>query len=259
MYATNYFETGVLNAMKGVTFAAPLQTYVGLYLNNPTETGTAGTEIAYTGYERKIISWGTPAAESGGIGIKNDIQITFNKADRDVGTVTYIGIHDSKVGGNMLAYGILTEPLVIAETDAPVLLVGEVIYYLTGDLSNAYKTKLLNIFRGQNLVGVSPHFALYNGNPENGGAELSGANYARVPLTFTAPKESESGQMSIENSVTTNFNRPTTSWGNWTYSAIFDRLTGGEPIWLQEKTPAKEIKKGYMPIIAEGNVRMAIN
>ena len=43
MYATNYFETGILNVMKGITLTAPSQLFIGLFISNPTETGTAGT------------------------------------------------------------------------------------------------------------------------------------------------------------------------------------------------------------------------
>lgn len=259
MYATNYLETAILNVLKGVTFTAPSQVYIGLYINNPTETGTSGVELSYAGYERMPITFSEPADESGGIGIKNDSQITFATSSISAGTVTYIGIHDSKVAGNMLAYGKLTDALVVSENEAPVLLPQEVGYFFNQNLSKSFKKKVLNIFRGQNLAGANPHFALFNGNPDSGGAELSGANYARVPLTFSSPEESESGQMVASNTNQVNFNRPTTAWGTWNYSAIYDALSNGEPIWVNVKAPAKEIKKGYMPTIAEGAIRVAIN
>ena len=259
MYATNYFETAILNVMKGITLTAPSQVFIGLYINNPTETGAAGVELSYSGYSRMPISFTAPAAESGGIGIKNDTQITFPTSNINAGTVTYIGIHDSKVAGNMLAYGKLTGELVINENEAPVLLPEEVVYYFNQNLSKSFKTKILNVFRGQNINGVNPHFALFNGNPDEGGAELSGANYARVPLTFSNPREAESGQMESSNTNQVNFNRPTTAWGTWNYSAIYSQASNGEALWVNSKTPGKEIKKGYMPTIAEGAIKVAIN
>lgn len=259
MYATNYFETAILNVLKGITLNAPSQVFIGLYISNPTETGGAGTELSYSGYARQPITFTEPAPESGGIGIKNDSQITFPVANSNAGTVTYIGIHDSRVAGNMLAYGELSDELVIGDGEAPVLLPQEVVFFFNLNLSKSFKTKLLNVFRGQNVPGVNPHFALFNGNPDEGGAELSGANYARVPLTFANPREASSGQMETSNTNQANFNRPTSAWGTWNYSAIYSALSGGEALWIAQRSPAKEIKKGYMPTIAEGAIKVAIN
>ena len=43
MYACDYLENGVLNALRGVTFTAPAKCYLALYLNDPGESGGAGT------------------------------------------------------------------------------------------------------------------------------------------------------------------------------------------------------------------------
>lgn len=259
MYATNYLEAAALNIMRGAAFTAPSTVYVGLYINNPGETGKEGVELSYTGYERMPITYTEPAEESGGIGVKNDSQITFATSEVDAGMASYIGISDSKVGGNMLIYGKLTDDLEIRAGEAPVLLQGEIVHYLTGNLSRAYKVKLLNILRKQNITGFTPYLALFNGDPESGGAELSGDNYARVALAFTAPAESAGGQMTVSNSTAATFNRPTSAWGNWTFSAIYDAAANGLPVWTIAKDPAKEIKKGYMPTIAEGDIKVGIN
>ncbi len=259
MYATNYLENAVLNAMRNISFSAPSNSYVALFLSNPTDTGTAGTEVSYAGYARKQIEFSAPAVSGAAMSIKNTQQITFAESPVAAGTATYIGLMDSVIGGNMLAYGQLTEELVIHEGYAPVLLAGEVEFTSSGNMSNAFKTKFLNIFRGQNLSGFEPYFALYNGNPEAGGAELSGDNYARVKLDMTAPAEAESGQNYIENSAAVNFNRPSSGWGTYNYSVIYNAAASGEPVWGKEFSPAREIKKGYMPTIGIGGVRVAMN
>lgn len=120
----------------------------------------------------------------------------------------------------MLCRGELIEPMVIGENEPPVLLAGDVLFYLTGNLSKAWKTKALNILRGQTMPGVAPHISLWNGSPEDGGAELSGSNYQRIPLTFGAPAEQASGQIIARNSAAASFPRPSTPWGTWTHSAI---------------------------------------
>lgn len=259
LYATNYFETAILNAMRGTTYSVPSTVYIGLFLSNPGETGAATSEISYTGYARQPISFSVPAQDGTAMRIQNSAQVTFPESSTDAGTVTYVGIMDSLTGGNMLVYGQLTDELVVYSGYAPVLLAGEVEYYLSGDMTNDMKTKVLNCLRGQNLTGFDCYFALFNGNPENGGSELSGDNYARVSLAMSAPAQAESGQAFIQNSSAANFPRPSDSWGIYSYSAIMNAANGGQPVWIKQVSPSREIKKGYMPIIGAGNVRLSIN
>lgn len=259
MYACDYLENGFLNALRNVTFAAPSKCYLALYLNDPGESGDLGTEISYPGYARKEIVFSEPAATNGGIGIQNLSDITFAAPADAAGTVTHIGIMDSLTGGNMLARSELTESLVIGANEPPVFLSGDVLLYLTGNMSNAYKTRLLNVFRGTSIAGVTPRFSLWNGSPENGGFELAGDNYSRPAITLSAPTETTSGQRTSTNSTQTSFNRPSTAWGNWTYSAVYSAASGGEPIYIMALAESVEIKKGYMPVIEPGALILGVN
>lgn len=133
------------------------------------------------------------------------------------------------------------------------------LFYLTGNLSKAWKTKVLNIFRGNSIQGITPYFSLWNGSPEAAGSELSGDNYQRVALTFGAPAEQTSGQIIARNSTAAAFPRPSTAWGTWTYSALYSAETSGEPVYIKPLTESVELKRGYMPTIAEGAVEVGIN
>ena len=259
MYACDFLENGVLNTLRGVTFAAPARCYLALYLNDPGESGASGTEVSYTGYKRMEIEFSAPADTSGGVGIQNLADITFPTPPAAVGTVTHIGVLDSLVGGNMLARNELVEPLVIGAEEPPVILAGDALFYLTGDLSKVWKAKVLNVFRGASIQGVTPYYSLWNGSPEANGSELSGSNYQRVPLTFAAPVEQPSGQVTTSNADDTAFPRPTPPWGTWTHTAICTAETSGEPIWVIARTEPKTIKRGYMPRMAKGSVVVGIN
>lgn len=259
MFACDHLETGVLNTLRGVTFAAPAKCYLALYLNDPGESGGAGTEISYPGYKRMEIAFSAPADASGGVGIQNLTDINFPTPTAAAGTITHIGVLDSLTGGNMLARGELVEPLVVGANEPPVILAGDVLFYLTGNMSRAFKTRVLNLFRGQSIQGITPCFSLWNGSPESSGAELSGDNYARVPLTFGAPSEQTSGQVTTRNSAPASFPRPSTAWGVWTHSALFTASSSGEPIFIKILTESVELKKGYMPTIAAGAVEVGIN
>lgn len=259
MYACDYLENGILNALRGVTFPAPTKCYLALYLNDPGESGAGGTEVSYTGYKRMEIEFSAPADTNGGTGIQNLVDITFPTPHAAAGTVTHIGVLDSLTGGNMLARSELVESLVIGAEEPPVFLAGDVLFYLTGSLSKAWKTRVLNVFRGTSVQGISPYFSLWNGSPESSGAELSGDNYQRVAITFGAPAEQPSGQLIARNSQAAAFNRPSTAWGTWTYSALYSAETSGEPVYIKPLTAAVELKRGYMPTIAEGAIEVGIN
>lgn len=259
MNATDYLEKGFLNILRGTALTAPAAIYLGLFLSSPGEAGTEGTEADYDGYARQPVTFSAPAAMNGGLGIQSLEQLNFPVARTAAGTIQYVGLCDSPSGGNVLAYGPLTEAIVIRVGEAPVLLAGEVQLYLLNDLSAAYKTKLLNVFRSESIAGVSPCLALWNGDPENKGAELTGDNYARVPLTFAAPAAADSGQTVLVTSADAAFNRPTSEWGNWTHTTVQDAASGGEPIYISVEAAPALVKKGYMPIFAAGDVRLAVN
>lgn len=258
MQATNFFETEFLNIMKNITLSAPSSMYVGLYITNPTDEG-AGVEIDYEGYERQVINFSSAAEEDGIIQIKNLDQIKFPESGKDAGTVTYIGILDSKIGGNMYAYAKLTEDLDVRTGEAPVLIAGEVVLYSSGNLSKSYKKKILNVFRGEGIRGIVPYVALFNGDPDDGGSELIGDNYQRTTIELSVPTQNASGQAVVFNSTEAKFNRPTTSWGMWNHTAIMDSQSQGEPIFIHNRGLTKELKKGYMPIAEIGALKFALN
>lgn len=258
MYATNYFETAILNLLRGMSITAPSKVYMALFFNSPSESGAAGTEVSYSGYARQEAVFSAPAAMNNGIGIQNSSDITFPQAPASVGTVTHIGILDSLTGGNMLLYSELTESMVINANEAPVVVAGEAQWWMTGNISTAYKTKILNVLRAVNCAGFSPYMSLYNGNPESGGAELSGGGYGRVALTFTAPEEQATGQMKTSNSVRATTSRSTAAWGTWTYDVIMDAASNGNPVFFVARTP-KEVRKGLLVIIEAGNLSLVVN
>lgn len=258
MFLSNFAEIAFLNAMRGQNFPAPSSMYVGLFLTSPTETGTSGIEVSYVGYSRQLITFAAPTSTSGGIGIRNNTQITFPKSQADAGTITFKGIFDSVVGGNMYMYGNLTESMPIVSGESPVLLINETLFFSTGDITNAYKTKLFNVFRGTTLNGFSPYIGLWNGDPESGGSELAGANYSRVPVVFSAPSEDVSGSSVISNSVANQFNRATTTWGTWNHTVIHDAQSGGTPVWRQAVT-SKSIISGIMPYFEPNGIVIGIN
>lgn len=258
MYATNYLENAVLNLFRGQSFAAPTTVYMALFLNNPSETGQAGTEVSYTNYARQPVTFSAPAAMNGGIGVQNSGDITYAKTSVPLGTITHIGIMDSLSGGNMLLYSELTESLTVIADEAPVIVSGEAQWWFTGNLSDAYKTKVLNILRATNVAGFVPYLSFWSGSPESGGAELSGGGYARVALTFGAPEEQSSGQSKISNSVRATTYRSTEPWGTWAFTVIMDAASNGVPAFYIQRS-AKDVRKGMLIIVEVGDLGLLLN
>ena len=73
MYASNYFESQVLNLMRGQSISGFNTLYLGLFLSNPGDTGSEGTEISYTGYARQTIAFSAPAASGSGLMVQNTV------------------------------------------------------------------------------------------------------------------------------------------------------------------------------------------
>lgn len=98
------------------------------------------------------------------------------------------------------------------------------------NLSNYLEERILNhIFRG--VASIPPanfYVALFLNNPTDAGTgnELSGVNYARKPITFTTPTQTE-GSASISNETEITFDQAGSNWGTVTHAAIYDSLTGG--------------------------------
>lgn len=260
MYATDFLERAFLNTFHGVDMTAPAKTYIGLFLNNPTDTGGSGIEINYNGYTRQAVEFGTPVdGASGTVSMKNTNNIIFAKSDKNVGTVQYVGYFDSQTGGNMLAYGKLTEDMAVQTNEAPTILEDEIVLTVNLDMSSAYKKKLLNYFKGQSISGFTGHMALFNGSPENGGSEINGRSYERQSIAFSTPSEESIGSSQITSTTDVTFPKPPEEWGTMDYLAIYDAKTNGNPVFIKASPPGRLLKKGHTVIFQAGSVKLSLN
>ena len=229
MYASNYLEELILNLLRGSSHSINIPgLYVALFLSNPTDTGSAGTEISYSGYARQTIAFTTPAASGGGLEMHNSAEITFPECSSGSNTVTYVGIFDSLSGGNMLLYGELSSSLIVQPGVSPVFRAGSLKWTWTGNLSTYYRTRIMNaVRRNLTATGFTPKIALCNGDPTGTGSEFSGNNYSRISVSFTAPAQQTSGVAQTQNSAEIVSAVSSGSWGNLTHLAIYDAASNG--------------------------------
>ena len=236
MYASNYLEETIINLMRGSAgsaFTAPAALYLAMFYRNPSDTGTAGTEASYSTYARQPIQFGAPTAVSGSSSLymQNANVITFPEAIASGSSVQYVGVFDSSTGGNMLLYGPLTSSLAIQAGVSPVFRAGSLKWTWSGNLSSYYRMLIMNTLRGANpsISAFTPYIALYNGDPLTSGSELSGTDYARFPVNFSAAEQLDSGYAQTRNAGTSDNVSPIagSNWGTLTHIAICDAQTAG--------------------------------
>lgn len=257
---TNFMENIVLNAARGVSTTAPATLYCALFLSDPTETGTAGTEASYNGYARQSIAFSTPANSNNVVSMANTGQVIFPTPDAAAGTVTYAALFDAASGGNMLLYKALNNPIVLTSETSPRFGVSE--FTITGPSGNmdpTFKVKVLNFLRGTSLTGFTPYLAMYDGDPTASGNELSGTGYARIPLTFDTPVEQASGQMMMVNTNAAASGAATSNWGTWAYGVIMTALSGGDRYYYKSNVNNYEMKNGAQAYIVAGTISVAVN
>lgn len=255
MYWTEYAERQILNTFLGQSLTAPTALYARLYLNDPS-TGT-GTEVQYTGYDPIAMTFTTPAITTGRGDIQNSNEARFAESPTAAGTVTHMALGDAKTGGNLWAYMEFDDPIVITAGIAPLILIGELKYNTTGGFSEYFKAKVLNIFNGQNITGFAPYIALFNGNPDAGGAELAGSNYARFAITFGTPASTASGS-TITNNADTSSDVASANWGTWAYTVITEGAAGA-PIGYKQETPSIPMTKNKVASVKDQGFVIGVN
>ena len=105
---------------------------------------------------------------------------------------------------------------------------------------------------------ANQYVALFKGNPESGGVEVSGGAYARVALGWGAANWTRTNSV-VTNDNAINFPTPTANWapaGNEvTHFAIFDALTNGNMLESVALPVARIIVTGDPVVFAAGQIQ----
>jgi len=258
---TNHFEREMLNTMRNTTAIAPASVHLALFLSDPTESGTAGTEVSYAGYARQPVTFAAPATSGVVVSMENATEIEFPKPNGAAGRVTHGAIMSAATGGDMLLYVQLTNPIELTADTVPRFIPGEVMLTMSGTMMDpGFKARVLNYLRGSTINGFHPFYALFDGDPLSGGTELMGTGYARLPLEFDQPVEQISGQMMITNLNATQTQPATTSWGTWAFMVVMDAETGGGRVWSKQNLGgAYTMNNNAQVYLRPGNVRLSMN
>lgn len=128
---TNYAENKIIDAMlRAQALGAPATAYIALFTSDPTETGTAGTEVTGGSYARvavtaSLANWAgtqnaasTTASSGTGGTTSNNAAITFPAPTANWGSVTHWALMDASTAGNAWIYGALTTAKTVNNGDA---------------------------------------------------------------------------------------------------------------------------------------------
>ena len=124
MSLTNAFETHTLQYLLTTdSVTRPTNWYIGLFTSDPTDTGSAGTEVSTgTGYARTAVTF-TVSGDTA----SNSAAVEFPAASGgNWGTISHIGVMDAATGGNMIVHSALDTAKAIND--------GDVFRIPTGDL-----------------------------------------------------------------------------------------------------------------------------
>ena len=126
--ASNYLEAALLEHFRGTQLPLPSNFFVALHTSDPTDAGTAATEVqagAWPAYTRMTVgsplssAWTASADEDGGgkqITNANTINFPANNGGGSV-QVTHFSVWDTVSGGNMWTHAPLTAAKTIDPTD----------------------------------------------------------------------------------------------------------------------------------------------
>ena len=124
MSLTNAFETHTLQYLLTTgSVTRPTAWYIALFTSDPTDTGSAGTEVSTgTGYARTAVTF-TVSGDTA----SNSAAVEFPAASGgNWGTLSHIGVMDASSGGNMIVHSALSVAKAIND--------GDVFRIPTGDL-----------------------------------------------------------------------------------------------------------------------------
>jgi len=124
MSLTNAFETHTLQYLLTTdSVTRPTAWYIALFTSDPTDTGSAGTEVTTgTGYARTAVTFSVTGDTA-----SNSAAVEFPAASGGSwGTVSHIGVMDASSGGNMIVHSALDTAKAIND--------GDVFRIPTGDL-----------------------------------------------------------------------------------------------------------------------------
>ena len=257
---SNYAENELLDhVLKVGAYTPPTHIYIALSTADPTDDASGLSEPSGGSYARILCDdWDTAASRA----IQNTSSVEYVEATGSWGTLTHFAIMDALTGGNMLAYGSLSESKVISSGDTASFAAGAIdIIFSTGGVSNYLANKLLDhLFKNTSYTpATNIYIALSTATIQdsNTGSTITepASNYARI--NHDSYDAAASG--ASENTGAITFATATGAWGLLTDFALIDYLTVGEVLFYGVLDDARTIGVGDTPHWNDGALDITLD
>ena len=182
MSISNFLENEwIKHIFGGTAYVDPAAVYLAIG-TAASDTGVTGEPVGLN-YARAAVSFGTASARA----IANDVQITFQQASGNWGTMTHWGVYDALTTGNLLAWGTINggTGTAVNTNDTASMAIGQIVVTVgAGGFSTAAAHLLLNhTFDSVNYPQPATNAAIGKTYTDGAaGTEASGGNYARVSV-----------------------------------------------------------------------------
>ncbi|BDA74376.1 hypothetical protein CAL7716_085420 [Calothrix sp. PCC 7716] len=262
---TDYCEAQLLNHLfGGMPYNFPTVLYFGYMVGVPGETGP-GAEPNFGSYERVQVNNNTVNFPITTTQSKtNATEITFEEATANHGLVQALGIWDSPVAGNLLAYFPLANPINISASDAMKIPAASLTFgFQAGGLSNYVKNAFLNALFGGVPFNLIP--IIYVGYSTTAptdaapGTEPAVGGYSRVQVANSAQMFPASSTGVKLNALDINFPEATASQGTATHIQFFDSLSGGNYLGRYPLAPVQAISQFTIPVLGANAIQITLD
>ena len=114
MSFTNTYENHVMQyVFTSGSVTRPTAWYIGLFTSDPTDTGSAGTEVSGNGYARTAVTFSVTGDTA-----TNTAAVEFPAASGgNWGTISHIGVMTASSAGDMIVHSALTTAKAINDGD----------------------------------------------------------------------------------------------------------------------------------------------
>lgn len=263
---SDYAEQKLLDLVLGnVPFSPPGTVYAAYFSGAPTES-TPGSEPSGGGYGRTaIVNSDTNFAAAVGQEKVNATEVVFSEATTNHGTIVAIGLFDALIGGNLIGYAALPQPVGIEVGDKMRLPASSLKFkFRTGGCASNYlKNKLLD-----HMFGATPYVppaSVYFGYTTTAftdaaaGTEPSGNGYQRSSqannLNLFGP--SSGGSKTLMAQIL--FQEATGLQGTAVELGIWDGLTAGNYLFHFLPTQQMVVTTNIQPYIAASSITITLD
>ena len=263
---TNYTASRLARHIFGGEAWNPLSMlYFGLLVGQASKS-TNGTEPAGGGYARVAIANTVGNFPNAVDGVKtHSVEIRFPRATANWGTVGQVGIYDSPVGGNLLAWIPLSTAVTVNVNMAKVFDPGNIevgFSQVTTNLSTSFQNEILNHVFGASAMATRPTlYAAYCTGARSittPGTEPAVGGYARAAIDNTRQKFAEITPGVIENIDAVLWPTVTADQGTASNLAIFDAASGGNFLAFSSLTSPLLLTVNTIPNMAPGGLHCVI-